>query len=90
MVFALRFDDLMRKMRPKGVELHKVITVMPGSNDYEAYVGLFCAPENDTLHVQVEDDNATLTFYTIKVIKEKLDDVEELNKKKAEPENVTA
>lgn len=66
-MFALKFDDLMRKAlaHPTNpVYLKKLVTAMPGTPDYEAYMGLFLLPENDTVEILLEDDR-TATFYTI-------------------------
>ena len=67
MVFAVRFDDLMRKMRQQNppVQLKKLITTNAGMPEHEAYLNLFLMPENDTIHIEIEDDNRTYTFFTI-------------------------
>lgn len=64
-MFAVSFDDLKRKMIPKGIYLKKLCTAFPGTPDYEAYMALHNAPENDTVFVQLEDDLKTATFFTI-------------------------
>ena len=66
-MFAVRFDDLMRKMRAAQppVELKKLITTNQGMPEHEVYLNLFLMPENDTIHVEIEDDNRTYTFFTI-------------------------
>lgn len=64
-MFAVKFDDLRRKMLKKDVVLNKLVTAQIGTPEYEAYANLFTMPENDTIHMAVEDDNKTYTFYTI-------------------------
>jgi hypothetical protein len=66
-MFAVRFDDLKRKMlkQDKPVLLNKLTTAMSGSPEFEVYMGLFLMPENTAIHVEVEEDNKTYTFFTI-------------------------
>lgn len=64
--FALDFDRVKRKMREKDIELKKLMTCIPGTEDYEAYMALFLAETNtgaSAIDVWVEDDNRTTTFY---------------------------
>lgn len=66
-MFAISFDDFKRKMlaKEKPVYLKKIITVMPGTDDYETYMNLYVAPENQTVYCHFEDDLKTVTFFTI-------------------------
>lgn len=66
-MFALKFDDLKRKLAPKGVELHDIATAAKGTEDWDVWMGVYLMPENVSLHLVVEDDETTHTFYTIHV-----------------------
>lgn len=63
-MFAMGFDDLKRKLAPKGVVLNKLSTCFPGTDDYEAWTAVFLQPENNTVDIFIEDDFRTTTFYT--------------------------
>ena len=64
-MFAVKFDDLKRKVLPKGVLMRKVTTCFTNTPEHEKYMKLFLLPENETLEVFIEDDAKTYTFYTI-------------------------
>jgi len=72
-MYAMRFDDLRRKMLTKSppVELRKLTTAIQNTPDYDTYMGLFLMPENEAIHVTVEADDKTYTFYTIHKIEQK-------------------
>lgn len=75
-MFAVRFDDLKRKMAQASppVKLKKLITTNTGMPEHETYLNLFLMPENETIHIEVEDDNRTYTFFTIEPTKENTND----------------
>lgn len=64
-MFALKFDDAKRKLATSGIELHDLATAMTGTDDYELWMGMYLMPENNTIHLIVEDDKSTHTFFTI-------------------------
>lgn len=66
-MYAVRFDDLKRKMlkQDKPVLLNKLVTAQTGSTDFDVYMGLFLSADNEAIHVEVEEDNKTYTFFTI-------------------------
>ena len=66
-MFALAFDRLQRSMKDKHPEtkLNKLVTAQTGTPDFETYITLFLADDNDSIHMQVEDDKRTYTFFTI-------------------------
>lgn len=68
-MYAMGFDDLKRKVAPKGIVLNKLITCFPGTDDYEAWMAVFLQEENTTVDVLIEDDYSTTTFYTTTVTK---------------------
>jgi hypothetical protein len=70
-MYALKFDDFKRKVAPQGVQLNKLITCFPGTDDYDAWMAVFLQPENDTVDILIEDDYSTTTFYTTKITKTK-------------------
>ena len=67
-MFAVKFDDLARKLinnQDKPIFLNKLITAQQGTPEFEAYLGAFLLPENETIEVSIEEDNKTYTFYTV-------------------------
>lgn len=66
-MYAMKFDDLRRKMlvQEKPKDLHKLTTAIEGTPEFDTYMGLYLMPENTAIHMEVEDDNKTYTFYTI-------------------------
>lgn len=63
--FEVHYDDLKRRLAPKGIILTKLMTCIPGTDDYTAYMAAFTDPENTTIEVCVGDDKKTTTFYTV-------------------------
>lgn len=66
-MFAVEFDDLARKLDrlEKPVYLNKLLTTQSGTPDFDVYMGLYMMPDNDSIHIKIESDNRTYTFYTI-------------------------
>jgi hypothetical protein len=64
--FEVTFDNFKRRVKPKGIEVTKLMTASPGTDDYDAYMAAYLDDANTTMEVCVGLDNRTVTFYTVK------------------------
>jgi hypothetical protein len=76
-MFAVKFDDFKRKVAKLDppVELHKLTTCFVNTPEWNSYYSLWNAETNTEIHLEIEDDERTYTFFTInptKKTKEKL------------------
>lgn len=65
-MFAMAFDDLMRKMREKNVELKKLATVYENTPEFDAWWASYTNNDvHQNMHICTEKDGRTHTFYML-------------------------
>lgn len=69
-MFAESFDDFRRKMEARPVaefpfKVERLQTCMVGTPIHDEWIAKYLADENTDIHVTVESDHNTYTFYKI-------------------------
>lgn len=68
-MFGVKFDDYKRKLAAKPVSefpyaLEKLETCQKGSSVFDEWFAKFMSEDSD-IHITIEDDNVTYTFFKI-------------------------
>ena len=65
-MYAMNYDDLMRKMRDRGVKFTHLATVFENTPEFDAWWRVYTGSNaHQNMHLCTEDDNRTHTFYMI-------------------------
>jgi hypothetical protein len=64
MMFAVRYDDFSRKLKAQGkVKLTLLSTCQMGTPEFAQWSEKFLADDNKDIHMIVEDDTKTYSFF---------------------------
>jgi hypothetical protein len=70
MMFAVHYDDFKRRIKAKNkVEITLLSTCQMGTPEFEVWSAKFCADDNTDIHMLVEDDKKTYSFFNIAAVK---------------------